>query len=143
MLAIYQIFGLIFQLQDDIIDLYGNKGRQRVGCDIEEGKISFLIAMHMRFYPEDGDQVRQILQKSRDETDIFDIQWMKERFATKGTLQRCLDHLVLKLHEGQRKIQSLGNPGFQALLEGSFQDILKPICHLDDRFSNIQEVFPG
>ena len=32
--------GVLFQLQDDLLDLYGEKGRERRGSDIAEGKVS-------------------------------------------------------------------------------------------------------
>ncbi len=37
------LFGRYFQLMDDLIDLYGQKGREAPGKDIDEGKISALV----------------------------------------------------------------------------------------------------
>lgn len=35
--------GIVFQIQDDLLDLYGTKGRSVRASDIREGKISFLV----------------------------------------------------------------------------------------------------
>ena len=39
--------GLLTQMQDDIIDLYGDKKRDMQGNDLKEGKVSFLIVKHL------------------------------------------------------------------------------------------------
>jgi geranylgeranyl pyrophosphate synthase len=39
-----QELGVLFQIQDDFLDLYGAKGRDRSATDIAEGKISYLAA---------------------------------------------------------------------------------------------------
>ncbi len=39
-----RLWGILFQIRDDFLDLYGEKGRGHLGCDIEEGKISFFVA---------------------------------------------------------------------------------------------------
>ena len=36
--------GMLFQIQDDVLDVYGNKGRDRVATDVAEGKISIFVA---------------------------------------------------------------------------------------------------
>lgn len=36
--------GALFQLQDDLLDLVGSKGRERRGADLREGKLSYLVA---------------------------------------------------------------------------------------------------
>lgn len=38
-----EVLGLLFQIQDDLLDLVGEKGRDRVGTDIAEGKPSLPV----------------------------------------------------------------------------------------------------
>lgn len=39
-----ELLGLLFQVQDDYLDIVGEKGRDSRGSDLMEGKISFLVA---------------------------------------------------------------------------------------------------
>lgn len=91
---IYELFskvGILFQMWDDIIDLYGDKKRDGKGCDIKEGKISFMVAMHVRHHPQDFDILSGILKKSRLETTQEDIAEVESLFRRKRTLIYCLE----------------------------------------------------
>ncbi len=46
--------GTVFQIQDDILDLFGNKQRKATGCDIREGKVSFLVVTHLSLFRRIG-----------------------------------------------------------------------------------------
>ncbi len=48
---VFQEIGVLFQLQDDLVDLYGDKGREEVGCDIYEGKIGALVVAQLECSP--------------------------------------------------------------------------------------------
>ena len=39
---------------DDTLDLYGDKGRGEVGCDVQEGKVSALVVAHLDRVPVVG-----------------------------------------------------------------------------------------
>ncbi len=43
--------GVLFQIQDDVLDLYGSKGRDMVGTDIAEGKRSALVVRALTTLP--------------------------------------------------------------------------------------------
>ena len=42
--------GTLFQIQDDVLDLYGEKGRKQRGADIYEGKPSILVYHHLNLH---------------------------------------------------------------------------------------------
>ncbi|KYG65700.1 hypothetical protein AZI86_01085 [Bdellovibrio bacteriovorus] len=86
---LFSKIGILFQMQDDIIDLYGDKQRDGRGCDIKEGKTSFLVATHIQKNPEDFGILKSILEKPRALTTDEDIFWVEELFANKGTLRTC------------------------------------------------------
>ena len=67
--GIGEALGEIFQIQDDILDLYGDKGRDLVGADIAEGKRSALV-MHSFETLTGGDRERlaAILDTDREAT---------------------------------------------------------------------------
>lgn len=83
--------GVLFQIQDDVIDLFGDKGRGKVGCDIYEGKVSALLVAHLEASPETGPLVLGILDKSRDETTPEDVQKVKDLYVLSGALDRVMD----------------------------------------------------
>ncbi len=59
--------GILFQIQDDFLDIYGQKGRAFVGSDIAEGKRSFL-ALYALSATKDHGRLRAILDTPRNET---------------------------------------------------------------------------
>lgn len=66
--------GMLFQIQDDLLDIYGNKGRGNVATDIAEGKISIFVA-HVNDAGSSTDKhaLSVILKKPRSETSSGDI----------------------------------------------------------------------
>ena len=72
--ALFVKLGLLFQIQDDVIDLFGDKGRGEVGCDIYEGKVSALLVAHLEAAPETKAQVLEILRKPRELTTALDVE---------------------------------------------------------------------
>lgn len=59
--------GVLFQAQDDFLDLVGDKGRARRGCDLMEGKLSFPIAWAYENASAAIGAVRAILGRTREE----------------------------------------------------------------------------
>jgi geranylgeranyl pyrophosphate synthase len=57
--------GVAFQLQDDVIDLYGDKGRGAPGRDLVEGKVSALLVEHAAAFPRDVSWLRDLLGKGQ------------------------------------------------------------------------------
>lgn len=113
---IFNELGLIFQMQDDLLDLFGDKKRGFQGSDIQEGKCSFLIAQHLDEFPEDQSWINNILLKPRNETTYQDILKLKKVLIQKETLVMCLD-LV------ESRISNLKK------LMNSHQDILNSNVH--------------
>jgi geranylgeranyl diphosphate synthase, type I len=60
--------GLFFQVQDDYLDLVGEKGRERRGSDLMEGKVSFPIAWaHEHCDASDVAHLRRVVEGKREE----------------------------------------------------------------------------
>ena len=78
--------GILFQMQDDVLDLYGDKGRGQPGSDLREGKISALVVEHLTCCPGDKDWLLSLLQKPRDETQDDEVHRAIERIRTSGAL---------------------------------------------------------
>ncbi|PIT98580.1 MAG: hypothetical protein COT74_12800 [Bdellovibrionales bacterium CG10_big_fil_rev_8_21_14_0_10_45_34] len=88
--------GLIFQIQDDVIDLFGAKGRDIIGSDIAEGKISALVVEYFSLQadPMKRQRLKEILLASRDNTSNDDIHWAIQEFSESGALDACLADTV-------------------------------------------------
>lgn len=87
----FRDLGLLFQMQDDVVDIFGEKGRDRPGGDIREGRVSALVVEHLTQRPEDLAWLGPILGKPRDETSDADVERVAEAFragALQGVLRR-------------------------------------------------------
>ncbi len=107
--------GMLFQIQDDILDMYGDKGRGQKGNDIREGKRSFLVVHCMENgSPADVNRLREILDKSRGATTQEEVAESREIFERTGSLAFGLAELA------RRRNSALSVPtvaAYPALLE--------------------------
>lgn len=87
--------GVLFQLQDDLVDLYGDKGRGTVGCDIYEGKVSALLVSLLDLAPEYAGEALAIIHKPRDQTTPSDVLFLKELYERTRALDAVLEHIRL------------------------------------------------
>lgn len=85
--------GVLFQVADDILDLYGDKGREAPGADLREGKVSALVVEHLRLHPEDRQELLALLETPRDTTPDAAVQDFIERFRTGGALHAVWERL--------------------------------------------------
>lgn len=86
--------GLLFQIQDDILDLWGDKGRGAVGSDLREGKISAPVVEHIRLHPEDEAWLRGLLRLPRERTTDAMVAEMIDRFTHGGALHAVWNRLA-------------------------------------------------
>lgn len=82
--------GVLFQIADDVIDLYGDKGRGERGSDLREGKVSALVVEHLRLHPADAPWLLGVLDAPRDATAAADVTAAIERFRAGGALAATL-----------------------------------------------------
>lgn len=118
--------GVLFQIQDDVLDLFGDKGRERAGSDIAEGKISALVVHALESAPT-GDAARlvEILEADRDSVSQESIQWAIELFERAGSLDFALQ-LISKRRDAARASVS-AHPGLHELVTGLVDVFLEPI----------------
>ncbi len=97
--------GTVFQIQDDVVDLYGDKGRLKPGGDLREGKVSALVVAHLESHPEDEEELLALLQSPADETTDSQVEAWSERFRTTGTLDAVIawgEELLMQLQKDAR-----------------------------------------
>lgn len=128
--APFGLVGVLFQLQDDVLDLFGDKGRDKPGGDVKEGKVSVLVAEHLRLHPEDRAALLTVLKKPRELTTDDDVRDVTARFARGGALDaalRRIEHLARQAH-GHPALDE--EPALRGLLVALVARVLEPIRHL-------------
>jgi geranylgeranyl pyrophosphate synthase len=123
--------GILFQIQDDLLDIYGDKARDRPATDIAEGKISILIALLNELGSND-DRIRvaQVLKTPRDETtdqQISEVLKIFEKCNVKGAALQRIEKIQLELKNDPILAQQ---PEIHGLLSEMNRIFLKPISKL-------------
>ena len=84
--APFAAVGVAFQLVDDLIDAFGDKGRGTAGNDVREGKVSILVAEHLALHPAERAWLLGVLALPREETRHAQVAEVLSRFAEGGAL---------------------------------------------------------
>lgn len=95
----FRRIGVLFQVQDDVLDLYGEKGRDVIGSDLYEGKVSALVVEHLRLHPEDRDWLVALLAAPRTDTRPADVDAAIDMFRDRGALEAVWDRMAAIEHE--------------------------------------------
>ena len=124
---IFYKLGLLMQMQDDIVDLYGDKQRDMQGNDLKEGKVSFLIVKHLESNQSNFEVIKKLLSRKRENILRGEILIIKEQFIRDGTLARALSELMdrsyaLLQHEYLQK-----NPTVESVISIFIEELLKPL----------------
>ena len=92
--ALSMDLGVLFQIQDDVLDVYGEKGRALRASDVAEGKISAFVAL-VNDHGSQGDKqmLNQILRKPRETTTPSDIETAIGIFERNQCKQRAIDFI--------------------------------------------------
>ena len=94
--------GVAFQVQDDVLDLYGDKGREAAGSDLREGKVSALVVAHLERRPEDRAWLVDLLRAPRDSTPLAGIERARTSFQESGALGLALERASLLRDAAER-----------------------------------------
>ena len=122
--------GVLFQLQDDVLDLYGEKGRGMRGSDIYEGKPSILVLHYLEKHPEESDFIWGVLSKARMDTTEEEVELLVDLFRTSGALDASLKEIedLRRTLINQSQLEHF--PEISRLLRSVIDLILKPISGL-------------
>lgn len=86
--------GVLFQIQDDVLDLYGDKGRDARGSDLAEGKRSALVLHALEVLPPArASWLRELLDSPRERCAQADIDTAIELLRACGSLAFAIDEL--------------------------------------------------
>ena len=115
--------GLLFQVQDDLVDLIGDKGRGQQGADIAEGKPSLPVVYALEHAaPKDKSELRDLLKKDRRDISQEEI--------THGIelLEQCgaIDYSLGKINQWKQELDTR-IPEMDNLLSELTHTILEPL----------------
>ena len=120
--------GVLFQIQDDVLDLYADKGRDEQGSDIREGKRSILVVHALENAAMDQAQwLREVLDRDRDETTSTEVNEATEMLRQVGSL----DFAVAEMERRKSKALSThalrNHPQLLSLVEAMCDLFMGPI----------------
>jgi geranylgeranyl diphosphate synthase, type I len=85
--------GAAYQVQDDLADAFGLKGRARPGLDLREGKANSIVLLHLALRPNDTPALLAFLRKETSRTDDPQLDaWLQQLFAS-GAVAAAQEHL--------------------------------------------------
>jgi geranylgeranyl pyrophosphate synthase len=85
--------GAAYQVQDDLADAFGLKGRARAGLDLREGKANSIILFHLALRPQDAALLLAFLRDETARTDDARLNaWLEQLFAS-GAVAATQEHL--------------------------------------------------
>ncbi|MFT5435212.1 MAG: geranylgeranyl pyrophosphate synthase [Myxococcota bacterium] len=118
------LLGLLFQVQDDLLDLIGDKGRGQVGTDIAEGKPSLPVVRALSQANEgDAQSLLTIVRRPREETSEADIAQAMEILEGSGAIESSL----ATVREWRSQIVA-GHPDLGDLLTDVTTAVINPIA---------------
>lgn len=127
---VFEDLGLMFQIQDDLLDLWGDKGRGEIGSDIKEGKVSALVVEHLSYYPSDLNWIKGILEQPREGTNQDMVTEVITRFEQSGTKERAIESLYVLKDQIFNNHYLNQNPSIVKITERLTHRLLDPIAHL-------------
>jgi geranylgeranyl pyrophosphate synthase len=109
--------GVLFQIQDDLLDIYGKKGRGQIATDIAEGKVSALVAIFNDVAEKKNrERLSEILARPRHLTsqeDISEAISLFDQYGVKGKAQDEVQKIVRRISDST---DLAGCPEIQAIL---------------------------
>ncbi len=87
--AMYSAFsraGVLYQLQDDLLDLSLEKGKARRASDVREGKVSALVVAHLELHPSEAADTFALLRSPARRADEAAIEAFIERLFQGGAV---------------------------------------------------------
>ncbi len=91
--AAFSRAGVLYQLQDDLLDLSAEKGKGRAGSDIREGKMSALVVAHLELHPAEAAETYRWLRSPELRADEVVIAAVQRRLVEGGAVDRVREQV--------------------------------------------------
>ena len=109
--------GVLYQLQDDLLDLSAAKGKGRSGSDLREGKMSALIVAHLELHPSEAVETYRWLRDPVLRADDAFIATVEKRLFEGGAVERVQEQLPLWADSVTRDARLRAIPELAAVAE--------------------------
>lgn len=119
--------GVLYQLQDDLLDLFDAKGRGSRGSDIYEGRLSAMVLTHLDLHPEDAHWLFEILGRAREHTSAEEVSGTIDRFIKGGAARQLLHRIELLASELLASDALSGSPDIRAVAQELVDRVLAPL----------------
>ncbi len=117
--------GVLFQLQDDLLDLWGDKGRGARGNDLREGKRTLLVVHALdRATAADAARLRAVLDTPRAEVSDADVAWAIDLLEATGARGAVLDALHAR---AQQAVAAVAGTPLAALVAELVEVLVRPV----------------
>lgn len=127
----FEDIGLIYQICDDVLDLFGSGAQRALGSDVREGKITALVAQHLTLYPDDEAWLLEHLDRPAADTTDAHIQAVSRRLRFGGALEVVVEE-VYNLSRRLLDAPALASePGLATAAHGLLERVLAPMRSLD------------
>jgi geranylgeranyl diphosphate synthase type I len=96
----FSSIGVLYQLQDDLLDLFDQDGRRPRGSDIFEGRVSAVLLTHLDLHGADSDGVLEVICQPRVNTTHSEVDEVIRCFINDGAAGQLLtriEHLAAEL----------------------------------------------
>jgi hydroxymethylglutaryl-CoA reductase len=114
--------GVLFQIQDDLLDLFGDKGRRQRGGDLREGKPSVLVVHALGNAPEaDRAWLLRMLRRGAPDEQRTDGQRADEQRTAERAVERAVE-LFERAGSVQYAVEELARRREQALAVPALAD---------------------
>ena len=123
----FRHLGVLFQMQDDVLDLYGDKGRGLVGSDLYEGKVSCLVVEHTNLHRDESAALYALLRTPRATTPAADVERFVARFRDGGALAAVAARMQVLRHLIEEHPALVETPQLVAVTRELVATMLAPI----------------
>jgi geranylgeranyl pyrophosphate synthase len=130
--GVFHRLGLLFQMQDDVLDLFGNKGRGSVGSDIAEGKLSALVVEHLALVPSDGPWLLGVLQLPREQTSTAEITKAIDRFRNGGAFAAVLANIHHEAAQIGEAARAVCEPALAAVAHDLVETVMEHVRDISE-----------
>lgn len=121
--------GVVFQIQDDVLDLYGDKGRDQRGSDVGEGKISMLVVHALEHAgADDAAWLREVLRREREQVSADDITRAIALFESSGAVRAAFEEIDRRVAAACGHPALADQPALVALVRGMADVFLEPVA---------------
>lgn len=110
--------GVVFQIQDDLLDIYGDKGREHRGTDIAEGKISMLVVHALDSADAtDAAWLKALLGRERDSVTRDEIEQAIGVLERAGAVERAVEEIDRRIERVMNQPIWASYPNVRVMLE--------------------------